>query len=148
MLAKPAPPNSHADPARAPGEHEHPVGVDQRRDRGERDRDRDEGVRHVELVVAEIEPVVFLLEPLGLGRVSRERSWYFLMSASYSAACLAGERLVDVPIVSSRRSVDSPFSSTCSLMRAAWYSVQASTDSPGLLHGLVDVVVLDLASPP
>ena len=51
-----------AKPARAPGDVEQPVGIDQRRHRRERDGDRDEGLRYVELVVVEVEPFIFLLE--------------------------------------------------------------------------------------
>src|SRR4029079_1477661 len=63
-----------------------------------------------------------------LARVSLERASYFLMSASYSAACLAASAL-STPLLSSRRSVVNPFSSPCNLMRVDWYSAQASTEA-------------------
>ena len=54
-----------------------------------------------------------------LARVSVLRSPYFLMSASYSAACFAANVLSMLPALSRRRSCASPFSSTCSLTRDA-----------------------------
>ena len=66
-IRKTGDPKDKPDRARTPGEVEEPPCIDQRAHGGDRDGDGDEGLRDIELVVAQVEPVVFFLQPLGLG---------------------------------------------------------------------------------
>src|SRR6185369_4838229 len=64
---KPRGAEGEAQDAARPREVEQREAVDQRGDRRDGDGDREKYVRHVELIVAEVQPVVFTLEPLRLG---------------------------------------------------------------------------------
>src|SRR5664279_3656145 len=85
-----------AEAAGRPGEIEQAKTVDQRRDRGHRDGDRQERLRHVELVVAEVEPVIFLFLAFRLGAGLFRACFIFLDIGLELRRLLGGERLVEI----------------------------------------------------
>ena len=138
-------PKPKPDGTRAPGDVQEPEAVDQCSDRGHGNSDREERVGHIELVVAEVEAVVFFFKRLGL-------------CTGFLGPCLI---LLDIGLVVRRlaggdRAIDVAGGFEHSQLRQA-VLVDMQLDAGrlifgpgihglllGLLHGLGDIVILDL----
>jgi len=85
-----------AERSGSPGDIQEEILLDQGGDRRDGDGDRQECLRYIELIVAEIEPVIFRFEGFRLDhRLLGGDLDIFAMSDSYSAACFAAEGLIN-----------------------------------------------------